>query len=397
MKPEQEIADAILAAIARDRKSNTKGETKIGTVITVSPISIRPIGSSAVFPEDAMIWGNAALATKALWSVGDSVALSLLETGQYVIHDVLDTGAALSMSGAHTHVIADITDLLSDAVAGTASLRTLGTGSTQAAAGNHSHSTLPTSDQKDALAGTSGTPSTSNRYVTDGDSRLTNNRTPTSHASSHARDGSDPIDGDEVDVDFTPTNYSRTTGSPGANNESLASHLRGIDNAFLTKALADAKGDLIAATAADTFARLAVGGTKNMALLVDSSASTGMVWGDRTQIKMGSFARSSTGSQAVTGVGFQPKGVLFVTQQATSTTVGTMGIGGMDSAGNQFNATIRADATDGDRRARTTHCIGDNGSGAFVGGASYTSMDTDGFTVNFDEATSVTVYWIAIG
>lgn len=38
---------------------------------------------------------------------------------------------------------------------------------------SHSNANDPTSDQKGALAGTSGTPSASNKYVTDSDSRLT--------------------------------------------------------------------------------------------------------------------------------------------------------------------------------------------------------------------------------
>lgn len=55
-----------------------------------------------------------------------------------------------------------------------------GTTSGKVAAGDDSR--FPTSDEKAALAGTSGSPSTSNRYVTDGDSRLTNSRTPSGSA-----------------------------------------------------------------------------------------------------------------------------------------------------------------------------------------------------------------------
>lgn len=51
----------------------------------------------------------------------------------------------------------------------------------------------PTADEKAALAGTSGAPSGSNKYVTNADSRMTDARTPTSHASSHISTGSDPI------------------------------------------------------------------------------------------------------------------------------------------------------------------------------------------------------------
>lgn len=48
----------------------------------------------------------------------------------------------------------------------------------------HSNSNDPTADQKAALAGTSGTPSASNKYVTNADSRMTDSRTPTAHGSS---------------------------------------------------------------------------------------------------------------------------------------------------------------------------------------------------------------------
>lgn len=51
----------------------------------------------------------------------------------------------------------------------------------------------PSADEKAALTGTSGTPSASNKYVTNADSRMTNARTPTAHASSHISTGSDPI------------------------------------------------------------------------------------------------------------------------------------------------------------------------------------------------------------
>lgn len=52
---------------------------------------------------------------------------------------------------------------------------------------------LPSSGEKAALAGSSGTPGVGNTFVTDGDSRLTNARAPTAHASSHASGGSDAV------------------------------------------------------------------------------------------------------------------------------------------------------------------------------------------------------------
>ncbi len=49
------------------------------------------------------------------------------------------------------------------------------------------------SDQIAALAGTNGTPSVSDKYVTDSDPRNSNTRTPSHHASTHLSIGSDPI------------------------------------------------------------------------------------------------------------------------------------------------------------------------------------------------------------
>lgn len=112
--------------------------------------------------------------------------------------------------------------------------------------------------------------------------------------------------------------------------------------------------------------------------------------------KGGSFTQAAISSKTVTGVGFKPKLLLTMTQQATSATVGSMGIGFASQSGSGL-ATIRADGTNGDRRGSTTYCCGDNGGGALVGTATLTSFDADGFTLNFDNATSVTVYWVAIG
>lgn len=50
------------------------------------------------------------------------------------------------------------------------------------------------------------------------------------------------------------------------------------DSNAIQNAIVDAKGDLIAATAADTPARLAIGAVNGMGLQVDSTAATGMKW-----------------------------------------------------------------------------------------------------------------------
>lgn len=54
-----------------------------------------------------------------------------------------------------------------------------------------------------------------------------------SHASRHVRGGADEINGDVIDVDFSPTNYTRTTvGGVTTSNEELTSHLKGVDDAL---------------------------------------------------------------------------------------------------------------------------------------------------------------------
>lgn len=52
---------------------------------------------------------------------------------------------------------------------------------------------IPSVGEKAALAGTSGAPGVGNEYVTNGDARMTNERTPSAHAASHQNGGGDEI------------------------------------------------------------------------------------------------------------------------------------------------------------------------------------------------------------
>jgi len=71
--------------------------------------------------------------------------------------------------------------------------RTAATDSVDGYMTKEDHQKLPTTNEKEALAGTDGIPSDTNRYVTDSDSRLTDARTPTTHTDTHKMGGSDEV------------------------------------------------------------------------------------------------------------------------------------------------------------------------------------------------------------
>lgn len=93
--------------------------------------------------------------------------------------------------------------------------------------------------------------------VVTADSRLSDARTPTTHATSHGSGGSDAVTLAE----------SQVTG--------LVADLA----AKVPKSLVDAKGDLLVGTADDVVARLGVG-TNGQILTADSGASKGVAWAD---------------------------------------------------------------------------------------------------------------------
>jgi len=65
------------------------------------------------------------------------------------------------------------------------------------------------------------------------DSRLSDSRDPNAHASDHITGGSDEIDGDKLDIDWNPSNYTPATTPAQADNvDNLTAHLYGIDQAL---------------------------------------------------------------------------------------------------------------------------------------------------------------------
>lgn len=102
-------------------------------------------------------------------------------------------------------------------------------------------------------------------------------------------------------------------------------------------------------------------------------------------------APAATGTKAVTGVGFKPD-VVFHTSisnatASVNTNAGRLSLGAMDSSGNQWSLAETFDnavnPSISSRRFETNRTlIGSSMS------ASFTSMDSDGFTTNFDTTTS---------
>ena len=110
------------------------------------------------------------------------------------------------------------------------------------------------------------------------DSRFTNARTPTAHASTHVTGGSDAIQSATASQNglATATQITKLDGIEAGADVTDATNVAAAG--AVMKTLADAKGDLFAATAADTVTRLPIGATNGHVLTVDSAETTGMKW-----------------------------------------------------------------------------------------------------------------------
>lgn len=141
---------------------------------------------------------------------------------------------------------------------------------------------LPTQDENDALAGTSGVPSNTNRYVTNADPRNTDARTPTAHTHpisdvtslQSSLDAKAPLASPALTG--TP---SAPTAAAGTSTTQLATtaFVQTAAGLLVPRSLVDAKGDLLVGTADDTVARLAVG-TDGQVLTADSAQAAGVKW-----------------------------------------------------------------------------------------------------------------------
>ncbi len=128
------------------------------------------------------------------------------------------------------------------------------------------------------------------------------------------------------------------------------------------------------------------------------------------QTKVGSFSQpvSTTGNQSITGVGFQPKLVLFweMGQSADGSTAGYQWcIGAASSSSSRFYSAVSFQDNQASpvsvRRYTVTDCVGivQIGAATVSSEADFVSMDADGFTINWTtcDATAHIVNYLALG
>jgi hypothetical protein len=84
----------------------------------------------------------------------------------------------------------------------------------------------------ETLVGSDNLESGSLRYLINNVSSSSGSSSSSAHAVDHILNGSDEINGDQLDIDFTPTYYVPVSASTGGNVDHLAAHLKGIDDAI---------------------------------------------------------------------------------------------------------------------------------------------------------------------
>jgi hypothetical protein len=178
-------------------------------------------------------------------------------------------------------------------------------------------------------------------------------------------------------VQLTDSTSSTSTTTAATPNSVKTSY--DLAAAAIPSSIVDAKGDIVAATAADTVSRLAVG-TNNQVLTADSTTATGLKWstpasggGKVAQVlstlKTDTFSTTSTSPVTITGLS------QTITPSATSSKILIMvslaaGVSNADgnealfalSGGN--TSTYKADTAS--NRSRTVHWVRRPGDGATV-------------------------------
>lgn len=146
---------------------------------------------------------------------------------------------------------------------------------------------------------------------------------------------------------------------------------------------------------------------------INPAPGAAVIWGyvalgGSIRVKAGTFSQpSSTGAQAITGVGFTPAQLLFASASASaagpqSQTRPSYGLAESSTKRVAYgnSATNGSSPTQAGRQASESLCITHNsGTGTTVtAAADFTSMDADGFTVNWStaDATARKEYYLAI-
>lgn len=156
---------AIILDLGDDASNESVGLAEIATIGDTNNIFTEPAADKLLI-DLTKKWPAADAATTAA-SASDLVCTGCVSSTDIADGTITDT---------------DVATANKDGTTGTPSMRTLGTGATQAAAGDDAR--FPSAGEKAALAGTNGTPSDSVRYVTNSDPRLPSMSTPSALSAS---------------------------------------------------------------------------------------------------------------------------------------------------------------------------------------------------------------------
>lgn len=280
------LTDADVAAANKDGLAAVPSLRTLGTTATSAAAGNDPRLSDTRTPTagsvtDASVAAGAAIAESKLALASDAAAATPSRRTLGTTATSAAAGNDARLSDQRTPLDLSVTDAKvaaanKDGLAGVPSMRTLGTTATSAAAGNDSRfpagadivdadigAAAAIAESKlnlasDAAAGTAsrrtlGTTATS--AAAGNDSRLSDARTPTAHAATHAAAGTDPV----------TLTIAQTTGLQTALDSKVPA------------ALVDLKGDLIVASAPDVVARLPVG-ANGQVLTADSVEPLGVKW-----------------------------------------------------------------------------------------------------------------------
>ena len=146
----------------------------------------------------------------------------------------------------------------------------------------------------------------------------------------------------------TTTNYSWTTPDDTALVKDGASAIRSLGtaidttvfnnaNAAIAKTIVDAKGDIIAATAADTVSRLAVG-SNNTVLTADSTTATGLKWATpaATAAPWTKTTSGSLSGSSVSITGLTKNDIMITVSNYSATATGVFAVRWNDDSGGNY-------------------------------------------------------------